>query len=176
MKYNRPSWDIYFITQCYLIASRSIDQSTHAGSVIVTQHNTIVSTGYNGPVRSEEFTVNDPRHNAPEKYKWMEHSERNAIYNAARHGIKLEGCRLYVNFCPCVDCARAIVQSGIIEVIIHKEGHDAFLRSRDGNTTWDDSFKTTLEMLGDRIRWCPGKLWMPTGFFSGQEYTVDELV
>ena len=48
----------------------------------------------------------------------MEHAERNAIYNAARCGTPLEGCTLYVEIMPCMDCGRAIVQAGIREVII----------------------------------------------------------
>jgi dCMP deaminase len=48
----------------------------------------------------------------------MEHAERNAIYNAARCGTPLEGCTLYVEIMPCMDCARAIVQAGIGQVVI----------------------------------------------------------
>ena len=64
--------------------------------------------------------VLDPmRWKSPEKYQWTEHAERNAIYNAARNGVALEGARLYLNWggCPCSDCARAIIQVGIQEVI-----------------------------------------------------------
>ena len=167
---ERPDWDRYFITQCYLVSARSIDQSTHAGAVIVTKDNSVVSTGYNGPPRGIEFTEDDARHLAPEKYKWMEHAERNAIYNAARHGMSIDGCRLYVNFCPCIDCSRAMVQSGISEVIVHEEGQKAFLDSRDGVSNWDESFATTKEMMGDRLRLWSGKLYQPSGFFSGSTY------
>ena len=55
----------------------------------------------------------------PEKYDWVEHAERNAIYAAARMGAATKGCKMYLNYNPecCTDCARAIIQAGIIEVI-----------------------------------------------------------
>ena len=112
---SRPSWDEYFMTMAYLVASRSTDESTHAGAVIVRPDNSVVSTGYNGPVRGED----NPPQTRPEKYLYFEHAERNAIFNAAKHGSSLDGCKLYVNFVPCADCARAIVQSGIKEIIVH---------------------------------------------------------
>lgn len=53
---------------------------------------------------------------ADEKYYWFEHAERNAIYNAARIGVPLEGARIYVNLFPCADCCRAVIQSGLREL------------------------------------------------------------
>jgi len=49
---------------------------------------------------------------------WYEHAERNAIYNAARVGVPLKGCRMYTNGLSCADCARAVIQTGITEVVI----------------------------------------------------------
>ena len=54
----------------------------------------------------------------PAKYLWIEHAERNAICNAARAGTATERCTIYVEIMPCMDCARAIVQAGIVEVAI----------------------------------------------------------
>ena len=61
------------------------------------------------------------RTEAPEKYFWIEHAERNAIYLAARQGISTNGARMFVDLTPCVDCARAIIQAGIAELAINKE-------------------------------------------------------
>lgn len=111
------SWDEYFISMAFLASTKSKDESTHIGSVIVGVDNEIVSTGMNGFVRG----INDNlkvRQERPEKYFWMEHSERNAIYNAARIGVSLKNCKIYITATPCMDCARAIVQSGISEVIV----------------------------------------------------------
>ncbi|MCC7496850.1 MAG: CMP deaminase, partial [Bryobacterales bacterium] len=57
----------------------------------------------------------------PTKYLWMEHAERNAICNAARAGTATEGCTIYVEIMPCMDCARAIVQAGISAVVVSRE-------------------------------------------------------
>jgi dCMP deaminase len=65
--------------------------------------------------------VYDPtgeRSSRPEKYGWIEHAERNAIYSAARTGIALAGATMYVELMPCIECARAIIQAGICEVIV----------------------------------------------------------
>lgn len=182
---NRPDWDQYFMTMAYLVASRSTDESTHAGTVIVRPDNSVVSTGYNGPVRGMD--IEDVPQTRPEKYFYMEHSERNAIYAAARNEGGLDKCKLYVNFLPCADCARAIVQSGIKEVIVHEEGQKTFAGAC-GTTdqTWDDSHKATLKIFGQEmciaapsaistngiLRWWSGELVMPAGFFRGNEYTL----
>ena len=89
------TWDTYFISLAYLIAMKSKDTKTKHGSVIVGIDNEIVSTGYNSPPRG--IDDNKPeRQGRPEKYFWNEHSERNAIYNAARIGVSLKGCRLLI--------------------------------------------------------------------------------
>lgn len=168
---TRPDWDQYFMTLAYMAASRSLDSSTHAGSVIVRPDNTIVSTGYNAPPRG--VNIQDVPTQRPDKYLWMEHAERNAIYAAAKNEGGLDGCKLYVNFLSCADCARAIVQSGITEVIVHREGQAAFEQaSGQGSAEWDSSHAATVAMLRDRLRWWSGKLWMPTGYFRGKEFDL----
>ncbi len=110
------TWDSYFMDMAALVASRSKDRSTKVGCVIVGPDNEIRSTGYNGFPRYVNDDV-DERHERPAKYLWTEHAERNAIYNAARMGTPLKGCKIYLSWFPCMDCARAIVQSGISEVL-----------------------------------------------------------
>jgi len=110
-------WDQYFMNIVYLVASKSKDQSTHVGAVIVGPDREIRSTGYNSFARG----INDDlpeRQERPEKYFWFEHAERNAIYNAARMGLSTKDCIMYTNGVPCMDCARAIVQSGIRAVVV----------------------------------------------------------
>lgn len=176
---ERPSWDCYFISLCYLAASRSQDSSTHAGAVIVRPDNSVLSTGYNSPPRGVD--IEDVPQERPHKYFWMEHAERNAIYNAAKNEGGVEGCRLYVNFLPCADCARGIVQAGISEVIVHKEGQAAFEEaSGKGSAEWDDSHNATMKIFGDfgdwnspgLLRWWSGELWMPTGYFRGKKFDL----
>lgn len=109
-------WDTRFLEIASQISGWSKDRSTKVGCVIVGPGNEIRSTGVNGFPRGVDDNA-EYRHERPMKYKWTEHAERNAIYNAARVGVPVMGCRIYVSWYPCMDCARAIVQSGIAEVI-----------------------------------------------------------
>jgi dCMP deaminase len=115
-----PSWDEYYLDICKVVAARSKDPHTQIGCVIAGPAHEIRSTGYNSLPRGIRDDVPE-RLERPTKYLWMEHAERNAIYNAARCGTPLEGCTLYVEIMPCMDCARAIVQAGIREVVVSRD-------------------------------------------------------
>ena len=112
------SWDVYHIKAAFHAASKSKDPSTQVGCVIVGQDNEPLSTGFNGFPRGINELV-EARWERPEKYSWVEHAERNAVYNAARSGIRLKGARAYLNWAPhpCADCMRAFIQAGIVEII-----------------------------------------------------------
>jgi len=104
-----------FDTMYNIAAHMSNDEKTHVGAVILSPEGTIISVGANSLTRG---VPNTPEvQERPEKYYWFEHAERNAIFEAAKLGIPLEGSVMYTNGIPCVDCARAIVQSGIKEVV-----------------------------------------------------------
>jgi len=115
-----PDWDRYFLEICRVVATRSKDPSTQIGCAIVGPAHEIRSTGYNSLPRHVRDDVPE-RLERPTKYLWIEHAERNAIYNAARAGMGLEGCTLYCELTPCMDCARAIVQAGIVQVVLDEE-------------------------------------------------------
>ncbi len=132
------SWDQYFLTMAYLAAMRSKDQSTHCGSVIVDEMNNVVATGYNSFVRGIDDDV-PARQERPGKYMWFEHGERNAVYSAAMRGCTLKGCKIYVTGVPCADCARAIIQSGIKEVIV--DAREEF------GEEWNESCQVTVTMF-----------------------------
>jgi len=122
---KRPSWDEYFIDAARKAATRSKDPNTQIGAVIVGPDDESLSTGYNSFPRGINDDVPE-RSERPEKYFWMEHGERNAIYMAARRGVPLKGCRMYVScWVPCTDCMRAIIQAGIVEVILGQRVEDA---------------------------------------------------
>ena len=109
-------WDEYFLHLAQVVATRSKDPSTQVGAVIV-QDKTIISTGYNGFPRGVNDNIEE-RYDRPLKYIWMCHAEENALLNAAREGIKVEGGTIYVTpLSPCMRCARGIIQSGIKEVV-----------------------------------------------------------
>lgn len=99
------------------IAQRSKDQSTKVGALIIGPDGEPRSYGWNGAPRGSKADEDERATQRPEKYFWMEHAERNAIYNAARVGTPLNGSSMLVTHPPCMDCARAIVQSGIKRVI-----------------------------------------------------------
>ena len=127
------SWENYFMRMAYLVASKSKDTSMKCGCVIIGDGNSVLTTGYNGFPRMCNDKI-ESRYERPEKYAFTEHAERNAIYNAARNGIKLLNSAAYITGFPCVDCARALVQSGINTVCIPTKDTDPFfLESR-----WDD--------------------------------------
>lgn len=113
------SWDEYFMGVAYLSSMRSKDPNTQVGACIVSPKNKILSMGYNGlPIgcSDDEFPWNrvekDPVLN---KYFYTTHSELNAILNY--RGGSLEGSKMYVTLFPCNECAKAIIQSGISEII-----------------------------------------------------------
>ena len=118
---RQPIWDNYFLEIADVVRRKSKDISTKCGAVIVGRDKQIVSTGFNGFPRGIDET--DPkRWTRPLKYQFVEHAERNAIYNAARFGIALDGCTLYLfgmgpPTSPCIECAKAVIQSGIVRVV-----------------------------------------------------------
>lgn len=113
---NFISWDEYFMGIAMLAAKRSKDPNTQVGACIVSQDNIIISTGYNGMPKGcsdDEFPWT--REGEETKYPFVVHAELNAILNA--NGRDLRGSRLYVALFPCNECAKAIIQCGIREVI-----------------------------------------------------------
>ena len=110
------SWDEYFMGVAKLAARRSKDPNTQVGACIVSQDDIIISTGYNGMPKGcsdDEFPWE--REGAETKYPYVVHAELNAILNA--NGRDLRGSRLYVALFPCNECAKAIIQSGVKEVV-----------------------------------------------------------
>jgi len=112
------SWDEYFMGIALLSAKRSKDPRTQVGACIVNSKNKIVGVGYNGlPLgcSDEEFPWECEGEFLGTKYPFVCHAELNAILNNI--GIDLEGCRIYTALFPCNECAKAIIQAGIKEVI-----------------------------------------------------------
>jgi dCMP deaminase len=139
-------WDHRFMELARHVATWSKDKSRQVGCVIVGPDNVVRAIGFNGFPRG----LNDDdeaRHQRPAKYLWTEHAERNAIYTAARNGVALAGTRMYLPWFPCVDCARAIAQSGIVELNVNAPDLS--------DPQWGDSFGVSIELLdeaGVRVR------------------------
>lgn len=119
---NYISWDEYFMGVSLLAAQRSKDSNTQVGACIVSDDNKILSVGYNGmPVGCDDDNMPWERDGdyLKTKYPFVCHAELNAILN--RGSTSLKGARLYVSLFPCNECAKAIIQSGIIEVIYSQD-------------------------------------------------------
>jgi dCMP deaminase len=122
-------WAERFIQMAEFVAQWSKDPSTKCGAVIVGDDNEVLATGFNGFPRGVvetqpsllegEEELHEERWERPAKYEWVEHAERNAIYNAARTGTSVRGATMYLNYAVecCSDCTRAIIQSGISKVV-----------------------------------------------------------
>ena len=124
------NWDEYFMGIAMLAARRSKDPNTQVGACIVSDDNIIISTGYNGMPQGcsdDEFPWDRKGENAAApKYPYVVHAELNAILNAS--GRDLRGSRIYVALFPCNECAKAIIQSGIKEVMyLSDKYHDTMM-------------------------------------------------
>ena len=128
------SWDEYFMGVALLSGRRSKDPGTQVGACIVNGQNKIVGTGYNGLAigcSDEDFCWEKQGDFLQTKYPYVCHAELNAILNNI--GMDLTGCRIYTALFPCNECAKAIIQAGIKEVIYLSdkyEGTDASRASR----------------------------------------------
>jgi dCMP deaminase len=105
-------WDKRFMDLAWHVSTWSKDRSTKVGAVI-TLDRTLLSIGFNGMPRKVNDDRNE-RHERPIKYMWMEHAERNAIFNSH---CSLAGATIHSTLYPCADCARAIIQTGITRVV-----------------------------------------------------------
>lgn len=128
------SWDEYFMGVALLSAKRSKDPSTQVGACIVNNKNKIVGAGYNGlptGCSDDDFPWDKQGAFLDTKYPYICHAELNAILNNI--GIDLQGCKIYTALFPCNECSKAIIQSGIKEIIYLSdkyEGNDIFKASK----------------------------------------------
>ena len=114
------NWDEYFMGIALLTAMRSKDPSSQVGACIVSPENKILSLGYNGmPIGCNDDDMPWEREGSDldTKYMYVCHSELNAILNSPNHDLR--GSRMYVTLFPCNECAKAIIQSGIREIIYY---------------------------------------------------------
>lgn len=140
---NRPSWHEYFMMLAKLVSARSTCNSRKIGAVIV-RSNRILATGYNGAVHGAPHCIDQGpefclrrsigAHDA-DKYNYCisSHAEVNAIDQAARFGISLDGAILYCTLEPCNWCFKQLIQAGIKE-IYYEESYDS--RNKEFDLYW----------------------------------------
>ncbi|WP_269526367.1 deoxycytidylate deaminase [Coraliomargarita parva] len=117
---QRPSWDAYFMATALLMASRSSCERLHVGCVMVSggeQKNRIIAAGYNGflPGAPHVSRVRDGHEQA------TVHAEQNAICDAARRGVSLDGATVYITHFPCINCAKILAAAGIDAIYYHRD-------------------------------------------------------
>ena len=116
---TRPSWNQYFMSVAYLISARSSCSRLHVGCVIV-KDDRIVSTGYNGHLPGTEHTsvIRDGHE------QMTIHAETNAVSDAAKRGVSLNGSVAYVTHIPCLNCTKILIASGISSIIFSEHYND----------------------------------------------------
>ena len=139
------SWDEYFMGIALLSSMRSKDPSTQVGACIVNSEKRILSMGYNGMPRccsDDEFPWGKDENPLDSKYLYVCHAELNARLNCASGNVR--GCTVYTTLFPCNECAKAIIQSGIAEVVYMSDKYsdsDSVLASKRMFTTAGVKFR-----------------------------------
>jgi dCMP deaminase len=143
-------WDEYFMGIAQLSSLRSKDPSTQVGACIVDDQHKVVSIGYNGMPRGvdDEKVPWGHGEGLDSKYLYVCHAEFNAILNT-RDGAHLNGCTLYVTLFPCNECAKAIIQVGIKEVV--------FLSDKYSEGVSFQASRKMFDMAGVKVRPYEGK-------------------
>lgn len=129
-------WMLRYAELAETIANWSEDNSRKVGCVIVGENKEIMSLGYNGLPRGVK--LKSDRLIAPIKYLYMEHAERNSVYNATLNGVCLKNSTMIITHYPCADCARAIIQSGISSCY--------YIHELSGEK-WSDHYQVTKNMF-----------------------------
>jgi dCMP deaminase len=128
--------DENFQETLWRVARASKDTGAKVGAIIVRNGTLVVGACNEPPIGVVESAE---RRTKPTKYLFTEHAERNAILLAARYGHRTQGCVMYQTWFPCADCARAIIQAGIVRLVCEEPD----LR----NERWGSSFTASLAML-----------------------------
>ncbi len=127
------SWDECFMRMTHIISERSKDPKTQVGAVVVDQKNVVVGMGYNGfprGIESDQLPWEREGKPTDTKYGYICHAEENAIYNA---NTSTNDCKVYCNLFPCNECAKTLIQKGIVEVIYEDDKYhdtDSCIMSR----------------------------------------------
>lgn len=145
------NWDEYFMGIALLSGERSKDPSSQVGACIVSADNKILSMGYNGfPIGCQDDDMSWEREGNPldTKYPYVCHAELNAILNYT--GFSIKGSKIYVTLFPCNECAKAVIQSGIKEII--------YLQDKYPDSDSVKASKKMLDMCGVKYT-----KYIPTG-------------
>ena len=155
---NYISWDEYFMSMAILSSKRSKDPNTKVGACIVSMDKKVLSVGYNGmPIGIDDKKIPWGREGEEldTKYPYVCHAELNAILNSDRN---LHNSRIYVTLFPCNECAKALIQAGIKEVV--------YLDDKYRDTNSGIASRRLLDMAGVKIIKYEGRI--PKVNFEGE--------
>jgi dCMP deaminase len=113
---KRASWDEYFMAIAREVATRSTCERKHVGAVIV-RDKMILTTGYNGSIRGLPHCDDDGHMMEEGHCVRTVHAEANAIAQAARNGVRLDGAHIYVTASPCFGCFKLIANAGLQRIV-----------------------------------------------------------
>lgn len=141
-----PSWDDHWMSIAYQYAKRSHDAQTKHGCVIV-RNNIPLSMGYNGaPSGAPDSIIPNIRQDGA-KYPYYLHSELNAIINAAKKGISIDGAVIYVTGHPCAECCKLLCACNIHTWIIGDVGHVASPHDEVMKKFWKTIYKIDVRHI-----------------------------
>lgn len=116
----RPSWDEYFLKLAMLASERATCPRMHCGCVLV-KGRYVLSTGYNGSLPGLEHCDDVGCLIVDDHCVRTNHAEMNAIAQAARHGVPIDGATAYVTNMPCTTCAKALLAAGVVRVVVFSD-------------------------------------------------------
>jgi dCMP deaminase len=136
----RPTRDELFMEIAEIMSQRATCQRAQVGCIITSSDHRIISSGYNGTLIGNPHCT-ELHCDLTKKCQHSVHAEANAIAFAARYGTRLEGATLFNTTCPCLECAKLVVQAGIIRVV-YKTAYET-----DNGGGWDLMFKNNIQIL-----------------------------
>lgn len=133
------------------VAKNSKDEETQVGAILISENGSVVATGYNGFLRGAKDSILPKTR--PHKHLFMQHAERNLLYNCLYEGISSKNSTVICTLSPCMDCLRALFQSGvkkvIYETLYHKINENDYVDAPDLNVDFRQEEGYTVLTLDD---------------------------
>jgi dCMP deaminase len=140
------TWDELYFNMIQQYKMKSKDPSSKFACLVVAKDNSIKASGFNGFPRG----VNDSKERYDDrktKYLYVVHAEANAIASAAKAGVSLENCFIYIDTFPCSSCTKLIIQSGISQIILN--GDSEIHNNLEFQTRWSEDIEVTTNMCNE---------------------------
>jgi len=120
---KRPTWDEYFLKLAMLTSERSTCPRMHCGCILVKDR-FVLASGYNGSIPGQPHCDDVGCLIVDNHCQRTNHAEINALVQSARHGINVTGCTAYITNMSCTTCAKALIASGIVRVVVFTDFHE----------------------------------------------------